>query len=335
MTLFIGEDEVLRSVSPPDIIQAVEDGFRQHGLGLAQTRPRREVRIRNKDLPHADPRMVRIGQGLAFLEQSGIALVNHIFSFPDRRTSGMRILNHIVDADNGDVIAVVESRALTGMRTGALGAVGAKYLARKDSSVAGILGTGRQGRYQLRFLMHVRPIEKAYAYSLVPAETEEFCQEMSEELGIAVVAAEDIERVVRHSDILVTATQATSPIVKAEWLTEGQHVNIIGADDAPKIELEGSALKRADKLVIAAEDCFLAGQMLLPISQGILSEKDVYGMIGEIIAEKKPGRQNDCEITVFHSPGVSLQDAAAAFKVYQRALELGLGKEIPDPFKLN
>ncbi len=334
MPLLIREEEVTRAVSLKDIVEAVEDGFRQYGLNLAQTQPRREVRIRNKDLPHSDPRMVRIGQGLAFLEQSKIAVVNHILSFPDSGNPPMRTLNIIIDANDGRAIAIVHSMALTGMRTGASGAVGAKFLAKKDSSVAGVIGTGRQGRHQLRSLLLVRPIRKAYTYSLVPQETEKFCKEMSAELGIDVQSTESIEHLVENSDIVVTATQSTSPIIKAEWLKPGLHINIIGADDAPKIEVDGAALKKADKLVISAKDCFLAGQLRKPIEEGIISETDVYGNIGEIIAGIKPGRENNDEITIFHSPGVTLQDAAAAYKVYSRAKELGLGINVPDPFML-
>jgi len=335
MPLLIREEDVTRAVSLGDIIEAVEDGFRQHGLALGQTQPRREVRIRNKHLPHADPRMVRVAQGLAFLEESGIVMIDHIFSFPDRRTPPMRNVKHLIDADDGHVIAIIDSVGIIGMRTGASGAVGAKYLSRKGSDVAGIVGTGRQGRIQLRFLLQVRPIEKAYGYSLVPSETDEFSEEMTAELGIDVLPSETIEQVVKNADILATATPSMSPIIKAEWLMPGLHINIIGADDPPKIEVEGAALKRADKLVISAEDCFLAGQLRIPLAEGIISEKDVYGTIGEIIAGIKPGRECESEITIFHSPGATLQDAAAAYKVYVKAKELGLGTEVHDPFLLN
>jgi ornithine cyclodeaminase/alanine dehydrogenase-like protein (mu-crystallin family) len=77
MPLLLTEEDVAKAITQEDVIDAVEDGFRQHGFGLAQTTPRREVRIRNRDLPHADPRMVRVAQGLAFLEQSGIVLIQH------------------------------------------------------------------------------------------------------------------------------------------------------------------------------------------------------------------------------------------------------------------
>lgn len=332
MPLLLREEDVARAVSLRDVIEAVEDGFRQHGLGLAQTTPRREVRIRRKELPHADPRMVYLSQGLAFLEQSGVVGIQHTLNFPDRRTPPRRVVAFLIDADDGGTIAIVHSANILRMRTGAGGAVGAKFLSRRDSRISGIVGAGVQGRLALRFLQQVRPIEKAYAYSLVRSETEKFCKEMSTELGIDVIGADSIEETVRKADIVVTATPAISPIVKAEWLSPGLHVNIIGADDPPKIELEGAALKKADKLVIAAEDCYTAGQMRIPMEQGIITKGEVYGTIGEIITGKKPGRERNEEITIFHSPGVTIQDVAAVYKTYTKARELGLGVEISDPF---
>ena len=334
MTLLLTDQEVKRALSLKDAVEAVQDGFRQHGLGLAQTLPRREVRIRGKELPHADPRMVRVAQGLAFLEESQVVVVHHILAFPDRTAPSTRVVNYLIDADDGHVMAVIDSPSILGMRTGAAGAVGARFLSRKDSSVAGIVGTGRQGRVQLRFLPQVRPIKRAYAYSLVPQETQRFCDEMGHELGIEALPAGSVEETVREADILVTATQSTVPFVKGEWLPPGLHVNIIGADDRPKIELEGAALRRADKLVIAAEDCFVAGQMWIPMEQGAIRREDVYGTIGEIVAGVKPGRERSDEITVFHSPGVTLQDAAVGYKAYLKAKELGLGIDVPDPFCL-
>lgn len=332
MPLLIDEEDVTRSISLSDVVKGLEDAFRQHGLGLAQTLPRREVRIRGKELPHADPRMVRIAQGLAFLEESSVVVIDHIFSFPDRRTPPMRVVKYLIDAGDGSVLAIIDSLNILGMRTGAAGAVGAKFLARKSSSVVGIVGAGRQSRIQLRFLLQVRSIESVFAYDLAPQETKRFCKEMSAELGIKVQASQDIEDVVRMADILVTATPAMRPIVMSEWLPPGVHVNIVGADDPPKIEVEGAALKRADKLVIAAEDCYMAGQMRIPIAAGIINEKDVYGTIGEIIAGIKSGREREDEITIFHSPGVTLQDAAVARTVYENAKKLGYGVEVPDPF---
>ena len=127
MPLLIKEQDVAKALSPKDVIEALEDGFRQHGIGMAQTQPRREVRIRGKNLPHADPRMVRVAQGLAFLEESGVVVVDHILSFPNRRTPPMRIIKYLIDAGGGDVIAIVDSKNILGMRTGGAGALGANF----------------------------------------------------------------------------------------------------------------------------------------------------------------------------------------------------------------
>ena len=335
MPLLIQEEDVIKSLSPGDVVKELEEAFKQHGLGLAQTLPRREVRIRGKELPHADPRMVRIAQGLAFLEESGVVVIDHIFSFPDRRTPPMKIVKFLIDAGDGSVLAIIDSLSILGMRTGAAGAVGAKYLARKSSRVVGLVGAGRQSRIQLRFLLQVQAVKSAFACGLVPEETNRFCEEMSAELGFTVQAAKEIEEVVKKADILVTATPAMHPVVMADWLTPGVHVNIVGADDCPKIEVEGAALKRASKLVIAAEDCYTAGQMYIPMAEGIIAEKDIYGSIGEIIAGIKPGREREDEITIFHSPGVTLQDAAVAHRVYRNAKRLGYGIEVSDPFIFN
>jgi alanine dehydrogenase len=331
LTLLLSEKDVALAVKLVDVIDGVEDGFRQYGLGLAQTLPRREVRILRKELPHADVRMTFVSQGLAFLEQSQVVAVQHVLNFPEKRTPGMRCVNLLISSQDGSVMAVVDSVPLLRMRTGAAGAVGARYLSRKNSKIASIVGSGRQGRIALRFLHQVRKIETAYAYSLVPKEADDFSKEMGAELGIEVLPSNSIEKMVRDADIVITTTQSTSPIVKAEWLSPGVHINIVGADDPPKIELEGVALKRANKLVIAGDDCHLAGQLRIPEAQGIISKNDVYGTIGEIVAGLKPGRESEDEITIFHSPGLTLQDGAAVYKVYQKAKELGLGVKIPDP----
>ena len=248
MTLLLTDKDVTQAVKPIDIIEGVEEGFRQYGLSLAQTLPRREVRILRKELPHADVRMTFVSQGLAFLEQSQVVAIQHVLNFPEKRTPGMRCVNFLISSQDGSVIAVVDSVPLLRMRTGAAGAVGARYLSRKNSKIASIVGSGRQGRIALRFLHQVRKIERAYAYSLVPKEADDFSKEMGAELGIEVLSSNNIQQMVRDADIVITTTQSVAPIVRAEWLTPGVHVNIVGADDPPKIELEGAASEASKQI---------------------------------------------------------------------------------------
>ena len=333
MTLLLSEADVENLLDLNDSIEAVESGFLHHGLGRAQSKPRREVRIRGKELPHADPRMVRIAQGLAFSDQLGVGILHHILSFPDGNPPSFRVINYLISGQNGDTLAIVNSRKLLGMRTGAAGAVSAKYLSRRTSKVAGVIGTGQQGRMQLRFLLKVRPIERAYIYDKIKIYKEKYAEEMSKELGIDVISQENVEQVVDKSDILVTATPSMDPYVKADWIHQGILINIIGADDPPKIELEGSALKKADKLIIMSEECFDAGQLRIPMEQGVLKKDDVYGTLGEIIAGLKPARERDDEIIIYHNPGMTLQDLVIVHRAYQKAMKLGIGKEVNDPFR--
>jgi len=319
-------------MSPADLIESEENGFRQEGLGLAETLPRREIRIREKQLPHADPRQTKVAQGIAFLERDHVLAVTLMYNFPGVRTPQRRSLRYLIDTDNGDVIAIVDSFSLGMGRTGAGGAVGAKYLSRRDSRSVGVLGAGRQARVQLRYLLQVRKISRAYACGRTPSKTQAFCNEMGKELGIDVSPAETVGSMKNRIDILVTTTPSYKPLVFAESMTPGLHVNIIGADDPPKIELDAGALKKADKIVIAAEDSLLSGQFAIPMSERKFTREQVYGRIGEITAGLKPGRERDDEITVFHNPGLTLEDVASGYRAYQKAKQLGLGREVPDPF---
>ncbi len=332
MTLLITESDIAKCVTPQDVIDAEIDGFRQHGLGLAETLPRREIRIRDKELPHADPRQTKVAQGIAFLEESHVLILQMMYNFPGVKDPPRRSLRYLIDTDTGDVVAIIDSMSLGASRTGAGGAVGARFLSRKESSSVGIVGAGRQARTQLRFLALVREISRAYVVSRTPSKAESFCKEMSRELGIDVSKAGSVEGMKNRIDIMVTVTPSYSPIVFSDSLTPGLHINVIGADDPPKIELDGTALRKADKVVVAAEDSFVSGQFAIPIAQGKFLKEQVYGTIGEIIAKKKPGRTSDAEVTVFHNPGVTLEDAASGYKAYLRVKEHGLGREVPDPF---
>lgn len=334
MTLLITESDVIKCSALKDYVDAAEDGYRQMGRGLAETLPRREVRIRGKDLPHADPRMTKVSDGLALLEESGIVVVSIGYSFPGKKDPPRRFLKYLVSADNGDVLAVVDSFRVGANRTGAGGALGAKLLSRRDSRSAGMVGAGNQARIQLRFLREVREITRAYVFSRTPSKAERFADEMGKELSIDITPIAQIPEMRGKVDIMVTATQSFTPIVKAEDLSPGIHVNIIGADDPPKIELEGDALRKADKLVIAAEDCLSAGQLAIPMAEGKITREHIYATMGEVAARRKPGREREDEITIFHSPGLNLEDGAACYMVYNKAKQQGLGRVIPDPFDL-
>ncbi|MDA4117074.1 MAG: ornithine cyclodeaminase family protein [Thaumarchaeota archaeon] len=296
--------------------------------------PRREIVISGGKFPHSDPRRSKVNQGMALLAESQVLVVTMGYNFFSKKNRPKRQLRYLLSAQDGKVLAIIDSVVLSQYRTSAGGAVGAKYLSRRDSRTVGILGAGRQAVNQLRFLQLVRDINTIFVWSRTYSRARNFCQENKGVLQANLVPVHAIEEMSRRVDILVTLTPSYSPIVSAEFMTPGLHVNIIGADDPPKIELDGEALKKADRIVIAGEESFLAGQLAKPIAEGKISRNDIFGTLGEIVAGLKPGRERDDEITVFHSPGMTLQDVSSGYKAYLRVKAAGLGKEVQDPFLL-
>ena len=261
-------------------------------------------------------------------------MITHSFHFKEKEMSAkcfppVRIspfLIHVFDSDDGKTLAIIQSPYASWMRTAAGGAVGAKHLARKNATVAGIVGTGLVGKGQLLFLTKVRNITKAFVHSGRRRDVE-YAQDMGGRLGIDIVPSESIEEVVKNSDILVTSTRATQPVVRGEWVKNGTHITSIGADDPHKVELDTATLKKAGKIIVDSDRApNWIGHIILAIEQGALKAEDI-SWIGQVIAGSKPGRENDHEITVFSCEGSNMQTAGAAVKIYDKVKEAGLGIE--------
>jgi alanine dehydrogenase len=333
MVLLIDDEDVKKAeLTPEEVISAVEDAYRQDGMGLAQDTPRREVRTKGKDLPHIAPGTESVGQGLTFLERFKVVVVSHAFHF-----SWHRYVTMIIDSEDGKTLAIISREGapfgvkqrgpvLGDLRTGAAAAIGAKYLARESIESVGLLGTGKVGRGSLVCLSKVRSFNKVYVHS-GRKKDEEFAAEMGRILGVDVRASDHPREAVSSSDVLITATYATIPIVKGEWLMEGSHISGMGSDDPLKAELDFAAFKRADKIVIDGEKCLTTGELAQPIRLGTLSPSDIYGKISEVVAGKKSGRSRNGENTIFMSDGTNLQSAGVSNLIYQKVKKMGLGRE--------
>ena len=152
-----------------------------------------------------------------------------------------------------------------------------------------------------------------------------FKKEMEEKLGLNVIVAEEPEYAVRGADIIVTVTPARGPIVRNEWIEEGVHINAIGADAPGKEELDPMILRRAKIIVDDIEQAIHSGEVNVPIRKGIISERDIYAELSEILLGSKVGRISDEEITIFDSTGLALQDICTGWLVYRKALKAEVG----------
>jgi len=335
MVLLIDESDIAQiELTPAEVIAAVESAYRQDGLGQAEETPRLELKIKGKHLPHIAPGTTSVGQGMAYLEGSGVFVVSHAYHFDFHK-----YISQILDPETGETLAVIKrSRGALGsrpgkidsggLRTGAAAAIGVKHMGKASVEAVGVIGTGRIGRASLACVAEVRDFDVVYSHS-GRRRDEEFPRAMGEIIGVDVVACETPEEVVRGSDVLVTATYAQEPVVRGEWLKEGAHISGMGADGPMKAEMDVEVFRRAARVAVDSEKCLSIGEVARSLEAGALDRGRIW-RIGEVVAGLKPGRKDDSEITVFESDGTHIQSAAVVHLIYEKAVELGLGVEASD-----
>ena len=230
------------------------------------------------------------------------------------------------DPATGRVCCILDGAYLTAVRTGAASGVATRHLARSDPhQSAGIFGAGVQARMQLEAVREVRQLAKAYVYDLNPEAARRFAGEMSVKLDLEIVPVASAREAVR-ADILCTATTSSQPVFAGRDVREGTHVNGIGSHTPDARELDADLIRRAKLVGDSREACFReAGDIILPMREGVITESHFYAELGEIVTGRKAGRISAQEITVFKSNGLAVQDAAAASLVYRKALAAGVG----------
>lgn len=207
--------------------------------------------------------------------------------------------------ETGEPLVTMDGRLITEMRTAAVSAVATDALARADSSVLAILGSGVQARSHLEAMRIVRRFREVRAWS--PRNSKEFCQRHG------VSAAASAEEAVRGADVIVVATAATTPVLVGEWLSPGAHINAIGATRPNWRELDDEVLRKARIYVESREAATTE-------SGDVIAAGHVFAEIGEVLAGTKSGRESNEEITLFKSVGVAMEDIVTASLVYERHL---------------
>ncbi len=303
-------------------LAAVEDSFSKLANGMATVPPimivdvpesNGEVDVKSAYVRGLDSFAVKIASG--FFDNLKVGLPSG---------SGLMI---VVSAKTGYPEAVLlDNGYLTDVRTALAGAIAADHLARQDLGVVGVIGAGVQGRYQVRALRLVREFGQVVVYDRDAASACRYADEMSAELRINVEVREQLIEVVAESDIVITATPARTPLVKAEWLRAGLHITAMGSDSEEKQELEPEVFMRADRVVCDRKSqCFRLGELHHAITAGVIAEDDTITELGEITSGYGSGRESDAEITVCDLTGVGVQDTAIALLAYDNARSKGLG----------
>jgi alanine dehydrogenase len=316
--LWLGAAEVAELLTPERCLAAVEEGLRLLGLGLAP-RPASCGLAAGDGGFHVKVAATPTAAGPRF-----VAKVNANFPLnPGRGLPTVQGVVVLMDGADGRPLALLDSGALTARRTAAATAVAARYLARRDASVATLCGCGVLGRAHLPALLGVLPLRKVFAVDPNSAAVAALAR-YGEALGVEVVAA-DLEAACAASDVVVTCTPSREFLLGAGQVREGTFVAGVGADWELKRELHPSLLAAATVVVDSREQCARMGDLHHALAAGAVAADHHLPELGEIVAGKLPGRTYDSEVIVFDSTGIAVEDVAAAIEVYNRALERGRG----------
>lgn len=318
--LVLSASDIRKLLSMRDIIGAVEDSFRAYGTGASKLAPITLTLIEKYDGEH------EIKSGYVDNYCIGTKVLTYYKANPSRyglpAISGIVVLHSLED---GKALAILDGAYITATRTGAAGAVAAKYLARKDAKNVGVIGAGAQGRSQVAALSEVFGIESVKVYDRILQSALKCVSELSTQFPFMVEVAESARQAVDGADIVVTVTPSTTPHTKNEWIKEGVHINAIGADSPGKQELDPGIVTRAKVVVDCLPQCVERGEIQTAIRLGLLKKSEIYCELSDIILGRKAGRVDAKEVTLFDATGLALQDITTAYTVYQLAVKKGLG----------
>lgn len=314
--MFLINQSDLRSlVKMEDAIDAVEKAFGKYGQGDSILPEKTQFVLPTKEWKWWAFMPCYVGGNL------GAKIVSDYPGNTSRPTIQAVML--LCEGSNGSVKAMMDATYLTAIRTGALGAIAAKYLSRKDSEVVGMIGCGTQARTQLEGVSKVRELKKVFIHDVTEASAEKFIADMQKlKLPIEKVTA---EKIAMDSDIIVTATTSKMPVLEGRLVPEGSHITSIGAHTPDARELDYELIKKA-KIVIDSLDALKSGDLKNPLEDALLKRKDITE-IKDVIMGKKV-REKIEDITLFKSVGTAIQDVAIATLAYQKARETGKGVEI-------
>ncbi|HET6505313.1 MAG TPA: hypothetical protein VFG42_00875 [Baekduia sp.] len=232
----------------------------------------------------------------------------------------------VFDAATGALRAILLDRGhLTDVRTGAAGAVAADLLARPDSERAVVVGAGGQARHQMAALARVRELRHITVWARDPEAGRRCAEDVAAATGVETTTCADLRDAVHDADVVVTATPAREPLVRAGWIQPGTHVTAIGSDLPGKVELEPALLAGSRVFADRLAQCRTQGEIAAAIAAGAIAEGDVVAELGDVAAGAVTGRAASHEVTIADLTGVGALDAALAVAVVERALAAGAG----------
>ncbi len=322
MPLLLSEEDVRIVLSMEDLIAAMRTALEQFSTKRVEQPLRSVIEVGLQKAAFAVmPAFVTTPPALGaklvtvFPSNAGAGLPTHLAT----------IL--LLDSMTGELVAIMDGRYITEARTAAVSAVSTDLLAREESSVLAIIGSGIQARSHVDALGRVRDLRTIRAWSRTPDRLEQFIREIEPRTSAQVVRCSSAREAVNGADVVVLATSAREPVVLGDWIREGTHICAVGACRPSEREMDTALVARARLFVDSRAGALTeAGDVVMPMAEGAFEAGHILGELGEVLAGRIAGRRAAADVTIFKSLGMAVEDVAAAHLAYEKAAERGLGR---------
>ncbi|MBM3599700.1 MAG: ornithine cyclodeaminase family protein [Alphaproteobacteria bacterium] len=326
-----GPDVERLDMTNDEILGAIETALRGQGEGKTVIHPRMHLMPGERFRGHFNVLRGFVGN-LDYKGVEGLAGVKVVGDFVDNYRHGLRsemAILYLADPRTGTPLALVDASDITDMRTGAVTAIGGKYLARKNSKILGHIGARGSSYWNVRLLDHLFDFSEIRVHSRRKESRDAFGAKLTRDLGKKIIVTEDWESCIKGADIVVEASRLTKPepLLKTAWIKKGAFVCPYGTMSA----LELSLTDIMDKMLM--DDWGQAhagplGALRAHVEAGKLSEKTLHAELGQVVAGIKPGRERDDETILLWHRGLSLSDIALGHAFLAKAQKLGLGQQL-------
>lgn len=322
MPVLLSEQDVRIVLPMPDLIDAMETALARFSSNEV-TQPLRtviEVGLQKAFVGVMpafvdDPAMLGTKVVSVFGSNAAVGLPTHLATIV------------LLDPMTGELLAIMDGRYITEARTAAVSAVSVKRLAREDATRLAIIGSGVQARSHLEAIASVRHLHEIRVWSRSLENRHAFAREMRPRAKAAIKIATSAREAVHDADIIVLATASREPVVHGAWISNGAHVCAIGACRPDQREMDSELVARGRVFVDSRAGALAeAGDIILPLKEGMINDLHVAGELGEVVTGKIAGRTAPDDVTIFKSLGMAVEDVAAAHLAYVKAAERGLGR---------
>lgn len=325
--LLLDSEDVRRLFPMKEAIESNKAAFLLHSQKQTELPVRISFKVDDDSTSQFMPAFVK-----DYVNRVGIKIVS---TFPENARRGKPVVTAqvlLLDNETGEVCAMMNGTEVTRIRTGAISGAATSILARPKVEVGSLFGTGGQAKSQLEAMLTARNFAEVRVFDIVEERIGRFIDSvagMAEFFGVALKAAASPDEAIDEADVVTTVTISSTPVFDGSRVKAGAHVNGVGSYTPNARELDLALLERSRVFVDNREAVFAeAGDFIIPVREGRYSFDRVAGELGEVLDGKIAGRESEEQVTVMKTVGYAVLDVVAAWNIYNKAVELGIGKQI-------